>query len=35
MTDSEYCTDGYNYFKFSIGAEMKNPVIMKFVSDHF
>ena len=33
MTDSECCTGGYNYFKFSIGAEMKNTVMMKLVSD--
>ena len=34
MVDSEYSMDIYEYVTISIGTVMKNPEILKFVSDH-
>ena len=34
MGDSEYSTEDYKTPKISIGAIMKNPEILNFVSDH-
>ena len=34
MVDSEYSTSIYKSLKISIGAIMKNPEMLKFVSDH-
>ena len=34
MVDSEYSTDIYKSVKISIGTEMKNSEMLKFVPDH-
>ena len=34
MVNSEYITKIYKFFKISLGAVMRNPEILKFVSDH-
>ena len=34
MVDTEYSTDDCKYSKISIAAIMKNPEILKFVTDH-
>ena len=34
MVDSEYSADGKRFSKTSIGAIMKNLVMLKFVPDH-
>ena len=34
MVNSEYITNIYKFFKISLGAVMRNPEILKFVSDH-
>ena len=34
MVDSEYCTDNYKSSKISIGAIIKNPEMLRLVSDH-
>ena len=35
MVESEYSTDDYKSPKISIGAIIKNPKMLKFVTDHF
>ena len=34
MVDSEYSPDNYKSSKISIGAIIKNPEMLRFVSDH-
>ena len=34
MVDSEYSTDDYKFSKISIGAIVKNLVMLKFVPDY-
>ena len=34
MVDSEYSRGIYKSIKINIGAVMRNPEILKFVSDH-
>ena len=35
MVDSEYSTDNYRFSKISIGAVIKNPEMLKFVSNRY
>ena len=34
MVDSEYSMDIYKSVKISIGTAMRNPDMLKFISDH-